>query len=376
MTAKLRVMRIISDLPVGGVENRLLALLPKLQNIYDVRICCIRAPGALADDFERAGIPVIVKYFKSRLHPFSLYQLAAYMRQEHIDIVHTHMYRPNVSGVIAARLAGVPVVISQVHNVEHWDNKRQLRMDSRLSGWRDRVVAVSEAVRQDYIKQTGTAPEKCVVLYNGIDISLFDKNKPAVDERERWGIGRQDKVVGIIARLVPQKDHLTFIQAAQHICRVIPQVKFLIVGEEEGRGGVLEKLNITIAELGLTRQVIFTGTRKNIAELLGIMDVSVLSSIREGFSNVVLESMAAGVPMVVTDVGGNAEAILDGVTGFVVPPRSPQALAQAIINILQDDTLAASMCRASRERAKLFSLDAMYENTITLYQGLSNEKNV
>ncbi len=375
MMAKPRVLRIISDLPVGGVENRLLALLPKLKNTYDVRICCIRARGALADDFERAGIPVSLKYFRSRLHPLSLYRLAAYMRKEHIDIVHTHMYRPNVSGVIAARLAKVPVVISQIHNVNHWDNKRQLRMDARLSGWRDKVIAVSEAVKHDYIKQTGTAPEKCVVIYNGIELSIFDAERPAAAERERWGIGRQDKVVGLIARLVPQKDHLTFIQAARYVCNAIPQVKFLIVGEEEGRDGVLEQLKTRIAELGLTKQVTFTGTQKNIADILGIMDVSALSSLREGFSNVVLESMAAGVPMVATDVGGNAEAVLDGVTGFVVPPQSPQALAQAIIKILQDDTLAASMCRASRERAKLFSLDAMYEDTKALYEGLLGEKN-
>ncbi len=363
-------MRVISDLPVGGVEARLLALLPKLADKYDIRVCCIRARGALAGDFERAGIPVTVKYFRSRLHPLSLYKLAAYMREEQIDIVHTHMYRPNISGVVAARLARVPVIISQVHNVDHWDSRRQIFMDSLLSGWRDRVIVVSNAVKKNYIEKTRIAPQKCEVIYNGVDTEKYKSPNKAITLKEKWGISPNDKVVGIIARLVPQKDHLTFIHAAEKVYRSIPNVAFLIIGGEKGGCGVTAQLKTQVAEMGLDKQVIFTGVQKNIADILSIMDVSALSSIKEGFSNVILESMAAGVPMVATNVGGNREAIVDGETGFVVPQQSPQELAEAILKILQNDTLAASMRDTSLKRIKLFSLDTMFQKTDELYQTL------
>lgn len=372
--AKPRVIRVISDLPVGGVEGRLLALLPKLADKYDIRVCCIRARGALAGDFEQAGIPVTVKYFRSRLHPVSIYKLAAYMREEQIDIVHTHMYRPNISGVVAARLAKVPVIISQVHNVDHWDNKRQVFMDSLLTGWRDKVILVSKAVKQDYIEKTRIDPQKCEVIYNGVDTEKFKLPNKAIHLKEKWGISPADKVVGIIARIVPQKDHLTFISAAEKVYRSLPKVRFLIIGEEEGKCGVKAQLKTQITEMGLGKQVIFTGSQKNIADILSIMDVSILSSLKEGFSNVILESMAAGVPMVATKVGGNAEAIIDGETGFVIPPRSPQELAEAILNILQNDALAASMLKASLEQIKLFSLDTMCQKTDALYQALLFQK--
>jgi glycosyltransferase involved in cell wall biosynthesis len=372
--AKPKVMRIISDLPVGGVENRLLAVLPSLKHKYDIQICCIRARGILADEFEKAGIPVVVKYFRSRLHPVSLYRLAAYMREQRVDLVHTHMYRPNISGVIAAKLAKVPVIISQVHSVDHWDNRRQVFMDSLLVSWRDRVIAVSEAVKQDYIKRTGMDPQKCVVIYNGIDTDNFNRSGQAERIKQKWGINPDDKVVGIIARIVPAKDHMTFIQAAKQIHGNIPQVKFLIVGEEEGKCGILAQLEARVAEWGLTNEVIFTGPQKDIADLLSVMDVSVLSSIREGFSNVALESMAAGVPMVATDVGGNAEAIKHGTTGFLVPAASPSALAEAIIKIITSPALAESMRRAARKRAQLFSLQNNIQQIDQLYSDMLDRK--
>ncbi len=367
-------MRIISELPIGGVERRLLALLPRLKAAYDVQVCCIRERGVMADDFERAGIPVVLKFFKGRLHPESLYRLARYMREQKIDIVHTHMYRPNISGVVAAKLAGVPVIISNVHSVGHWGTTRQMVMDSMLGRWRNRVVTISEAVKSDYVKKTGADPNKCVVIYNGIDLEAFTRPVQNPRLKGELGIGADDKVVGIVARLVDAKDHATFFRAAKIVQQNIPRVKFLVVGEEDAQPGVLAQLEAQVAELGLTAQVIFTGIRQDIPDLLSVMDVSVLSSIREGFSNTIVESMACGVPMVATDVGGNAEAIVNGYTGFVVPPKAPAPLAEAIIKVLKDEPLAASMRQASKERARLFSLECMCQNTIELYDKLLAEK--
>ncbi|RLD96760.1 MAG: hypothetical protein DRI91_06585, partial [Aquificota bacterium] len=178
---KPRVARIVSYLPVGGVEKRLLAVLKRLKDEFDVEVICIHSRGKLAPLFEEAGIPVTVVPFKGRLHPVSLYRLATYLRKRGTDIVHTHMYRPNISGTLAARLAKVPVVISNVHNVDHWDTPRQVFMDRIFRPLRDGVIAVSQGVKEDVVGMTGVAPERVAVVYNGVDLEEF---RVPPDERE------------------------------------------------------------------------------------------------------------------------------------------------------------------------------------------------
>jgi len=361
-------MQIISDLPVGGAENLLLGLLPKLLSRYEVQVCCIRERGVLAPEFERAGIPVAVKYFKGRWHPASLYRLASYMREQRIDIVHTHMYRPNISGVLAAKLAGIPIIISHIHSLNHWDTTRQLHMDARVARFRDKIIMVSEVIRKSYISRTKVAAKKCTVIYNGIDLAGYEAGAFVPLPKEELGIGRQDKVVGIVARLSPEKDHVTFIQAARRIKNDLSNVKFLIVGPDEAK--LLPRLKKMSVDLGLADDIIFMGLRSDIPRILSLLDVSVLSSTREGFPIILLESMAAGAPMAATDVGGNAEAIADGKTGFLAPPKSPELLAEAILKILRNPEVAASMKQAALQRAKSFTLDTMVRKIEALYEEL------
>jgi glycosyltransferase involved in cell wall biosynthesis len=374
---RIGVMRVITQLPVGGVERTLSCLLPRLNaDSFRVTVCCTHKRGVLADVLEEQGIPVYLIKLKSRWDPRGIYRLMRLMRQERIRIVHTHMYASNISGVVAARLAGVPVVVSQVHNVNHWNSRRQVSMDSLLNGWRDKIIAVSEAVRQDYIETTGIDPQRCVVIHNGLNLEDFNRPSQAAQVRQKWGIDSDDKVVGVIARLVSQKDHETFLRAARLVKDKMAGVKFLIVGEEE-ESGRLARLEALAVELGLKQEVIFTGLQRDIPAVLSIMDVSVLSSVKEGFSNVVLESMAGGVPVVATDVGGNSEAIVEGVTGLLVPPKDPAALAQAITKLLEDPDSRKAMGRAGRARVeKLFSMRRVVEQTVNLYRDLLRQRGV
>ncbi len=371
----INVIRVISDLPVGGVEKRLLELLPKLRPEYNVRVCCIREKDELAPEFEKAGVPVDLCYFMSRLHPWSLYKMASYLKKVNAHIVHTHMYRPNISGVLAAKLAGVPVIISNIHNVEHWDNPRQMRQDARFVRFRHKIIAVSGAVKEDYIKNTDADPDKCTVIYNGTDLDKFSpRTKDPELMREFDLMGK--RVVGIIARLVPQKDILTYLLCAAEIKKKIANIRFLVVGEEEGNTGLRKKLEEQAVELDLKDEVIFTGKRRDIADILSLFDVGVQSSLREGFSNVVVETMAMGVPMVATDVGGNAEAIEDGKSGFIVPHSKPDLLADKVVKILTDSKLASHMGSQARLRAKQFSLETMVEKTKNLYHTLLAAKRI
>lgn len=370
-SVKGRVVRIVSDLPFGGVEQRLLSLLPRLRDIgWDVSIICIREAGQMAPMFEREGVQVSVIPFRSRFSPRSLWELARGLSSQRADIVHTHMYRSNTSGTVAARLARVRVVISNVHNVNEWDNMRQLWTDRMLIPFKDKVVAVSEAVRRNYIDRTHVDPGKVVTIYNGIDLDRFRGVGRDAGLARELGIADEERVVSVFARLVEQKRHVDFLAMAVQVLKVLPNVKFLIVG----KGKLREQLEQMASQLGLSERTVFAGHREDVPNLLALTDVIVMCSDKEGFSNSLLEAMAAGVPVVATDVGGNAEAIVDRTSGFIVPRRRPDLLARRVLALLTDRALYRSVSKAAAERASLFGIEQMCERTDALYTSLMSRK--
>jgi glycosyltransferase involved in cell wall biosynthesis len=367
---KPRVARIVSYLNVGGVEKRLLAVLKRLRGDFEVEVICIHSRGKLAHFFEEAGIPVTIIPFKSRLHPLSLYRLASYLRKRRVDIVHTHMYRPNVSGTVAARLAGVPVVVSNVHNMDHWDSKRQVWMDRALSPWRDRVITVSESVRRDYLERVRVAPERVKVVYNGVEVQGFFSNSAKEKIKKELDLSPSQKVIACIARLVPQKGHKFLLEGYRYVEEMRRDVILMVVG-----GGPLREYLGSYSEaLGL-KSVRFLGERADIPELLSITDVLVLPSLKEGFSNVVLESMAAAVPVIITDVGGGREIIDNEVNGFVVRPQNSISMGEIIRTLVARPETAVHMAGIGRERTEeFFSMDGMIQSTKQLYNRLLRSK--
>ena len=227
-----------------------------------------------------------------------------------------------------------------------------------------RTTGNSQAVK-DYLVKKGLAPDKVHVIYNGVDPSRFEGEPvtPGVT-RSEFGIPPHHSVVGLLARLEPQKDPRTFLRAAAILVKKLPTVSCLVIG-----GGSLQaELEREAQALGLGDRVTFTGPRRDVARLLAACDISVLSSVKEGMSNTIMESMAAGKPMVATRVGGNAELIAEGETGFLVPPRDPAALADAVQRILEDPALAKAMGHQARVRiAQRFSVEAMVKSTERLY---------
>lgn len=368
--AKGRVVRIVSDLPYGGVERRLLSLLPRLRDLdWIVSVICIREAGQMAPLFERASIPVEVIPFRSRWSPRSLKQLARRLTQVGVDIVHTHMYRCNTSGTVAARLARVKAVISNVHNVNEWDDAKQLLVDRMLARYKDKIIAVSEGVRRNYLERTRIPPTKVITIHNGVDLKPFQEAAFDPELATELGVEEGERVVAIFARLVEQKRHIDFLTMAADVLKVLPKVKFLIAGKGKLRGDIERKA----AELGISKRVIFAGHRSDIPRLLALTDVVVMCSDREGFSNSVLEAMAAGVPVVATDVGGNAEALVDSESGFIVPTRQPAVQAKRVLALLTDQALHKSISSKAQERASLFSIERMSEKTDRLYTALLSE---
>lgn len=364
------VARIITWLPRGGIERRMATLLPRLNEPpFRVSVLCIRERGPLADELEDAGVAVETIPLRSRLDPRGIRALAGWMREQQVDLVHSHMYRSNVPGTIAARLAGIRNVLCQVHNVDTWESGRQRWMDRRLMRWRTAMLAVSEEVKRDVVATLRCPDDKVKVLYNGIDVDRYESTTPNPDLKRELGIEEGRRVLVMLARLHPQKRHTRLLQALEVIRDRIPPTQVLFVGE----GALREKLETEVKERGLESIVGFSGHRDDIPQILALADLSVLTSDREGFSNAVVESLAAGVPVVATDVGGNREAVVHGECGYIVPPGDAKALAGALSALLNKDDLRSRMSAAARERAHEFSLDRMLEETRRLYLEILEE---
>lgn len=369
-----KILRIITHLPVGGVEKRLLKLLPLLQDDFEIQIACIRERGTLANEFLHCGIPVHLIPIPSRWSPLGIGRLASFIRQSGIDLVHTHMYPANISGTVAARIAGVSKVVSNVHNVGHWADSSQIRTDKWVMPLRGKVICVSQAVKNDVILHTGVSKGKCVVIYNGIDLSEFVPGKKRVEMRREFGWGEKEVVIGMIARITDQKDQRTFLSAAGIVAEKVSETRFIIVGKPEGRKSIWEELHHLADEYGLKDKLVFTGLRRDIPYLMAGMDISVLTSTREGFSNTILESMAMGLPMVATDVGGNAEAIQHNESGFIVPVKAPRIVADFLIRLCINQSLRSKMREAALDRVRRFSIDTMASKTKKLYSQLISKE--
>jgi len=358
------VARVITWLPRGGIERRLVALLPRLnQPPFRVSMVCLRERGPLADALEQAGVPVAVVPLRSRLDPRGLRALARWLRDQNVDLVHAHMYRSNVPVTIAARLAGVRAVLCQVHNVDTWETRRQRWMDRWLLRWRSAMIAVSEEVKRDIVANLRCRPEQVRVLYNGIDIRRYESARPDPDLRRRLAVPENRRLVVVIARLVEQKGHARLLRALEAVRGELPPTCVLLVGEGKLRGS----LEREVQARGLDDMVSLAGHRDDVAQILALADVSVLPSEREGFSNAIVESLAAGVPVVASDIGGNREAVVHGESGLLVAPDDVRGLTQALKTVLADDALRQRMSQAARQRAQRFSLDRMLDETRRLY---------
>src|SRR5262249_1519700 len=173
-TVRPHVMRVYSRLEVGGIEKQMLRVLPRLNaGRYRVSLCLLKRPGELVEELRTRGVAVHVLPFKGRLAPTSLYALAQLFRREGVSIVHAHVRESNASATVAGKLAGIPVIIASIHNVDTMHGGRRVLQDRLLDRWRDAVVTVSDRVRDDYCASVGIDPSKCVTIYNGLPLAAF-----------------------------------------------------------------------------------------------------------------------------------------------------------------------------------------------------------
>lgn len=368
MKPPMNVLYVIWSLETGGAEQVVAALATGLdRKRFRPMVCCLNWEGELAPSVKNEEIPVFSLNKARGFDPAIILKLARLLRREKIDVVHTHLWTSNFWGRIAASLARTPIVVTTEHNIDVWKSRHHFLADRLLGKVTSKVVYVSDSVMSFYVDKTGIGPPRGQRIYNGIDTGRFRGSFDTSRLRRELGIDQQAMVISTIGRLVPQKGHRLFIDVMKQVRNSCPSAVGLIVGEGECE----DELKQYNQEQKTSGFVHLTGLRRDIAEILHLSDVFVLSSYREGFPITILEAMAVGRPCVVTDVGGNSEAVDSGATGFVTPPGDADSLAKPIIQLLQDDDLRASMGRHARRRIDdLFSIRAMVAQTEDLYEGL------
>lgn len=373
MNNKIHIMHVIYEFSMGGLENRLVNLMNVIDpNVFNFSICCIKKSGIMATRIKRKDIKIFELHRKSKNYLICL-KLAMLFRKEKVDVIHTHGWS-GFDGVIGAKLARVPVIIHSEQGKDIEDiysiKKRRLWGRKLISYLANQVVTVSEEIKDSLVKTEKISPDKILTIHNGVDIQRFNINIDKIKKKEEVGIGSKDIVIGTVGRLDPIKSYDTFLYCAKEVISEFPDLRFLLVGD----GPMRKNLEELSTKLGLQEKVTFIGERLDIPELLNIMDIFVLPSLSEGLSNTILEAMASGLPIITTRVGGNPEIIIDGETGFLVPPTDYQSLSKVLIQLLKAPSLAKKIGLAGQERAKRhFSLSKMVSSYEALYKELSEK---
>src|ERR1041385_285803 len=369
---KPNVLFIIDSFEQGGSERQALQLLRQLHQSgrVDVRLACLQDKGSLKAEAEKLSIGEIHEYpltsFYDRNFLTQLRRLIRYLKENRIDVVHTHCFYTNIFGMIGAYLARVPGLTSkgETDGFRTPMQKRVERFSFRLA---NRVIANCLVV-QDMLIHEGVDPKRIIQHYNGLDLDRMKVRLGLTREaaRAKFGLPETGKrFMTIVANLRnPVKDHEMFLRAAARVRAQIPDAAFVIAGEGELMPGLRELAD----QLGIPEDVHFIGRCDDVATLLFASHVGVLSSKAEGFANAILEYMAVGLPVVATDVGGVREAIIEGQTGFVVPAGDDAQMAARIIEVLSDDDRAREMgARGKAIVAEKFSSEHHLRNTLELY---------
>ena len=376
MVEPIRILHLITDLGTGGAQTAVLRLLAGLdrRRFSPAVACFYDADTAIARQIRALDISVIDLRMTSKWRWDALWRLYCLLRREPPVILHTWMFHANFVGRVLGRLAHVPVIVTSRRNVEIGGTTRELL--NRWTVWLDdAVVAVCELARQTEIERARIGPEKVVTIYNGLDAGQFAIANPRIPAqiRQAFIVPIEAPLLGSIGRLHRQKGLPDLLVALAQVQGRVPGVRLLLIGEGELRG----ELESQASALGLSETMVFAGARTDVPAIMAALDVLVLPSLWEGLPNIVLEAMAAGLPVVATNVGGTPEVVVEGVTGLLVPPGDPDALAQSIARLLCDPDLRCQMGQAARERVvNHFSVERTVEQTSRLYEHLLVEKGI
>jgi glycosyltransferase involved in cell wall biosynthesis len=346
---RMRVMQLVLSLSPGGTERLVIEIVRGLRaHQVDSVVCCLDTEGAWAREVAEMGVPVITLQRGTGFTPSLARSIAKLVSDCAIDVIHCHHYSPFVYGQLAGLLRpGVRVVFTEHGRLSDAPPSRKRRLVNPLLGRLPAAIyAVSEDLRRHMIAE-GFAAQRVEVLHNGIEPGAPATADGRHRARAALGLAPGALVVGTVARLDPVKDLPTLVRAFAALHVAHRHARLVVVGDGPERG----RLDDLVGELGLRSSVVLAGHRQDVRALLPAFDIFANSSIHEGVSLTILEAMAAGIPVVATNVGGNPEVVLHD-TGILVPGRSEDALASALAMLAADADRRRAMGTAARARVE------------------------
>jgi len=343
---RIRVVEVLATGTNGGAQEHLFSLVARMDRArYDVSVVALSA-GSAVRKLQRAGVPVLV--IDDPDDTIAVGAMSAHLAEVRPEVVHAHMYRAETvatRAVISLGEAGQrrPYLVATIHSsrIRSQEDQQHLR---ELTPYMDRLIAVSRSIERKLVEEQRT-DVPVSLIYNGVDLDRYDNQEACCTLPEEYGMEPGSQIVGVVARLEPEKGHPTLLEAWPGVLRAVPDAYLLIVGEGSRR----DALEAQARELRIAHRVVFTGRRDDVPAVTAALDVAVLPSYREAQGMVILEAMALSRPVVASNVGGIPEMIEDGVTGLLVPPHDAEALSAAVVRLLKNHSLADMIGRAGHD---------------------------
>ena len=372
MDGRIGLLLLIDDLEYGGAQRQVIELANGLDSAhFEVHVCCLSdylpMAGSLVD---RSRLHVIRKHV--RFDASVIPRLARLLRRLRIDIVHTFLFQCEIAGRLAGRLVHTRIVINSERNANYPITRRQLIAYRLTRGCADLIVANSSAGAAYHRSKLRHDASQYRVVYNGVDTGRFVPGDGRA-LRASLGIEPDERVAGMFASFWRQKNHRMFFDAARRVLDRLPRSRFVLVGDElhagmHGTSAYKRLMMAHVDSLGIRDRCLFLGNRTDVEQLYRVCDVTVLPSLNEGMANVLLESMASGVPVVATDIADNARIVPDGRVGYVVPVADTSLLADRIACLLADESLRERMGRQARAwMTEEFTVASMVERMARVY---------
>jgi len=378
---KINILYVITKLELGGAQKQLLSLISRLDKERFSPFLFTAKDGLLLPEASSVtGLKIKRSRFLERpINPLkdflALIEIYGFIKRNNIEIVHTHSSKAGIVGRIAARLAKIKFIVHTVHGWSFNDYQRRffqklfIGLERFVGKFTHRLIVVSHHDKQKGLKNNIGQEKKYSLIRYGINYAEF--NREEQDIKEELGINFKDLVVANISCFKPQKSPLEFIKLASLVKQILPDVKFLLVGD----GSLRKKIERLILRFNLQKEVILTGWRRDIPEILSATDVLVLTSLWEGLPIAVLEAMAASCPVVATYTGGVKEVIVEGKTGFIVAPHDIKKMSEELSALLKDESLRKIIGQNARDSlGSNFRLENMVKDNQDLYEDLIREK--
>lgn len=372
---KINVLHIIGSLQYGGAEKLLVTLLKKFdKEKYKFTVCCLDGGGPLESEIDNLDIDVIKLGMSKTSFPFAFCKLLWMMKTKKIKIVHTHLYGSGYWGRIAAKMVGVPIIITGEYGLTLWKKRRHILFERLANCFTDMRITDGEDIRRNRITREKIDPQKIITILGGVDIDRFDPSVNVDIERKELNFTQNTFCVGTLSRLVQLKGLNYLLEATKEIIDVFPTVLFLIAGDGPAR----KELEDYAIRLGIEKNIIFTGycSENQKVKMLALMDIFVTPSTLEGGVPVsLLEAIAMQKPIIATAVGAIPDVIKNGENGILIPPKNSKALSDAIIMLIKDKQLREKIAKNGHKQAKdRFSAESVAKKIEEIYDTLLRKK--